>query len=293
MTLLSVIVPVREMAGRLQNLRRWLAVVGDKSLEVIIVHDFFDEATDVELRQIGKEFQHLRIKIFTEKLNSPGLARNIGIERASGEFISFWDSDDLPKVDAVMSDLSTTEKNIDVLIGQFESVESARPGVGRFKSDDSQLIDLALNPGLWRMAFRAEKLLGIRFSKYKMGEDQDFLASVITTTDRLKFSNRIWYTYFTNNSGQLTLNKSAIKELKDLIPRATLHQKHASPVILPVIMVMQIRKVITLFRTNSVIGSLTFFKYLADSLRIGGIKVLPTFIWSLGYACIHSGVNKI
>lgn len=293
MTLLSVIVPVREMAGRLQNLKRWLSEVGNNPLEVIIIHDIHDEATEAELKRLGQEFPSVKLTIVSEKLDSPGLARNLGIEIASGKYISFWDSDDRPRVGPVISDLEALEENIDVLIGQFETVESDHPEICRFKSNDFQLMDAALNPGLWRMAFRAEKLAGIRFSKYKMGEDQEFLAKVITTVDSLEFSPHIWYTYFTNNSGQLTLNRSSIKDLKELIPRATLHQRHASPVILPVLIVMQIRKILTLFKSNPIIGLVSFLKYSAESFRIGGFKIIPTFMRALGHTYTHLTVGKL
>ena len=69
MIFLSVIVPVRDMAGRLQNLRSWLAEVKNSPLEVIIVHDFFDQATQIELNEINEEFSNVKITIISKKLN--------------------------------------------------------------------------------------------------------------------------------------------------------------------------------------------------------------------------------
>ena len=51
-TLLSVVVPVRKMAGKLGFLTHWLNQEATKSMQVIIVHDHYDDETTNELKQI-------------------------------------------------------------------------------------------------------------------------------------------------------------------------------------------------------------------------------------------------
>jgi Glycosyl transferase family 2 len=290
--LLSVIVPVRDMAGRLQNLRSWLAEVGSNPIEVIVIHDFYDQATEIELNEISKEFSKVKITIVTERLHSPGLARNLGMKIAVGKFISFWDSDDKPDVVRVINDLANLQNDAEIIIGQFETVDSNNPEICLFVSTDHELLDTALNPGIWRMAFKTDILAGSRFSKYKMGEDQEFLARVLSTTERIKFSSRIWYTYFANNPGQLTKSKPAIRELFEVIPLATEHQKSASNEILPVLMVMQTRKILTLLKSFPALGMKSLFKYFLKSFQLGGMKAILTFVWACEYTVRHSARGK-
>jgi glycosyltransferase involved in cell wall biosynthesis len=291
--LLSVIVPVRDMAGRLQNLRSWLADVGNKPMEVIIIHDFSDQATEVELNEINKEFSSVKMTIITERLHSPGLARNLGMGVAVGKFISFWDSDDAPRVGIVISELENLPMDVEVIIGQFEVVDIAEPEFCLFTSTDNKLLDMALNPGIWRMAFKSDILAESRFSKHKMGEDQEFLAKVLSTSENVKFSNQIWYTYFTNNPDQLTKNESAIRELLEVIPLATEHQKGARSEILPVLMVMQIRKILTLFKTFPALGMKSFFMYFSKSFQLGGIRAIPKLVWAFGNTVRNSARGRL
>jgi hypothetical protein len=291
--LLSVIVPVRDMAGRLQNLRSWLAEVEDNPIEVIIIHDFYDQATEIELNEISKEFSSVKITIITKTVHSPGLARNLGMGIAVGKFISFWDSDDKPKVSRVITDLGNHLNDAEVIIGQFEVVDTTDPEICLFASTDHKLLDTAFNPGIWRMAFKTDILAESRFSKYKMGEDQEFLAKVLSSAEKIEFSERIWYSYLTNNFNQLTKSKPAIKELLELIPLATAHQEGTSGEILPVLMVMQIRKILTLFKYFPVLGVKTFFKYFLKSFQLGGMKAIPPFVWALGYTVRYSARGKL
>ncbi len=293
MTLLSVIVPLRGMAGRLGNLKTWLDEVGSNPIEIVIIHDIQDEETELELKELCKEFTNLRITVITKRLDSPGLARNLGIEIATGKYISFWDSDDLPNVEVVVNDLATLEEDVDLVIGQFETVDSGRVEVARFKSKDSTLIETAFNPGLWRMAFKTETLGGIRFSKYKMGEDQEFLAQVLTKMGTIVFSEKIWYRYFMNNAEQLTMSKHAIIDLQKIIPRASLHQRNTSSEILLVLMIMQLRKITSLAKYYPVTGLISFLQYFVDSCKFGGIHILPTFVKSLGYSLANLSRTRL
>lgn len=293
MILLSVIVPVRDMAGRLQNLKSWLSEVENHPIEVIIIHDYYDQATENELNEISKEFANAKIAIITEKQNSPGLSRNLGMGIAAGKFMSFWDSDDKPKVSTVINDLRKLQNDAEVIIGQFEAIDSTDPEICLFTSTDQKLLDVALNPGIWRMVFKTDILTESRFSKYKMGEDQEFLARVLSNTEKIEFSDRIWYTYLTNNSGQLTRSKPAIRELLELIPLATEHQENLSIEMLPVLMIMQLRKILTLFKTFPALGVKTFFKYFFESFQLGGMKSIPPFVWAFRYTLRHSARGKL
>lgn len=65
-----------------------------KSFEVIVVDDCSSDDSYTKLREYSKT-TNLNIKIYkTDKNSGPGIARNIGIDKCSGEWILFVDSDD-------------------------------------------------------------------------------------------------------------------------------------------------------------------------------------------------------
>ena len=51
-TLLTIVTPISQMAGRLQNLQTWLSRLGNLSVEVVLIHDKKDELTGIALREM-------------------------------------------------------------------------------------------------------------------------------------------------------------------------------------------------------------------------------------------------
>jgi len=59
--LLTAIVPVHQMGGKLQNLQSWLS--DSKDIDVILVHDFSTDSTQSELEEIlsNSNFTHVQL----------------------------------------------------------------------------------------------------------------------------------------------------------------------------------------------------------------------------------------
>ena len=49
---LSIVIPVRNMAGKLSNLIRWLSEIRSKDIQIVLIHDFAEYKTQLELEQI-------------------------------------------------------------------------------------------------------------------------------------------------------------------------------------------------------------------------------------------------
>jgi hypothetical protein len=74
-----------------------------------------------------------------------------------------------------------------------------------------------LNPGIWRMIFNIQAISDVRFSRYRMGEDQLFLLELNFFQQNLEFSDSLTYKYFIGGEHQLTKDRGAISEIKDVI----------------------------------------------------------------------------
>lgn len=93
MKLVSVIIPVYHTSG--MALDRCINSVLEQTysdLEIVIVDDGNPESYQDHFQSI--ENSDPRVKIIHQKNGGVGVARNTGIENASGEYISFVDSDD-------------------------------------------------------------------------------------------------------------------------------------------------------------------------------------------------------
>lgn len=203
------------MAGRLNLLKQWTAIAENKPIEILLIHDIADEETGRELKEILAATDNKKIILIEGEFGSPGLARNTGIEKATGNWITFWDSDDKPELETVLKILQKKYHTgeLDVIIGQFNVfvIDNGRisPNVSRTRN----LVDISLNPGLWRMIFRRDVIKDTYFQSFRMAEDQNFLSTINLPTLNYKILDNIFYTYYTGTSSQLTAQQSSINEI--------------------------------------------------------------------------------
>ena len=90
--LVSAIIPVYNSEQFLEECIESLRNQTLKEIEMIFIND---GSTDNSLEILNKyEKIDSRIKVINQNNSGPSVARNIGIEVATGEYISFIDSDD-------------------------------------------------------------------------------------------------------------------------------------------------------------------------------------------------------
>ena len=207
---LSVIVPITRMGGRFHELKTWIPASIGLPLQIVFIHDIQDSSTGVELRELVDRCPEARIQIIEGSYGSPGLARNQALKLALSPWVAFWDADDLPRPESVISAISQADSEVDVIIGNFVSHS------GRVLLENhhlGQLENVAVNPALWRMAIRSSILKGVNFSSCLMGEDQIFLIDLNLGSRSLYFSNEIFYDYFQGHPMQLTMNQKSVNEV--------------------------------------------------------------------------------
>ncbi len=226
--MLTAIVPVSGMAGRLQNLESWLSTIQNLDIQVVIVHDFRDSETERQLISILESLNSPQIIFLSGIYGSPGAARNAGLDHVATNFVCFWDSDDLPIPQSIISILEKCSEDYDVLVGQYVRCSNLPMEKNSVSSLDSSFQDIAMNPGLWRMVFRQDFIASLSFKTMRMGEDQLFIAEVMSLQPRLSFTNTLFYKYFVGHPGQLTRSRDAIIELNDAFREISILRKETS-----------------------------------------------------------------
>lgn len=94
MPLLSIIIPCYNSYSKLQFGLRRIEAQNHHELELIVVDDCSKDDSYVRLQEFAKNCV-LNLKIFKNEENSgPGITRNNGLKFASGEYVTFMDSDD-------------------------------------------------------------------------------------------------------------------------------------------------------------------------------------------------------
>lgn len=216
--LLTVVTPVARMADRLQNLRSWITNLGDMPLEVILVHDRQDLRTGYELASIARTVNDSRVVIIEGEFGGPGLARNVGLEAAHGEWVCFWDSDDVPEVEEFFSMVHKANAlEFECVVGGFTAEHDVTHANKVHLLSSNYLNEIALNPGIWRFAFRRTAIDNLRFSKLLMAEDQIFLANLGIPDRKIQIHSKSVYKYFIGESFHLTRRKEALADLPKAI----------------------------------------------------------------------------
>jgi glycosyltransferase involved in cell wall biosynthesis len=207
------------MAGMLDLLFSWILEVDTTRVQLIIVHDQQDDATSEELHNRLASVHNSEILFIEGHYHAPGIARNAGLSRANGRWIQFVDSDDLPDIGKSLNMISESPPEAEILVGKFSYFDVMNSETYRLEPNRDPKIELALNPGLWRLIIRREILTGHKFGESRMAEDQLFLLEINLFRRNLNFSPESIYRYSTNQRNQLTSRVDVLEDLKIIIPR--------------------------------------------------------------------------
>jgi len=205
------------MQGRLDHVRKWLNQAKDFDMEVIFVNDASVDETFAELNSIVKKYQYRFVKILNGNFGGPGLARNYGMNKSTGQWIAFWDSDDEPNVSKFFEMIQFAELDFrDVAVGgwtaKIVSADAKSPPIE--KRHYPKFTDILRNPGIWRWAFKLPIAKKSNFPDILMGEDLVFLANA-KLSPYFQYNESV-YTYVQGNMGQLTSNKKALQDRKSM-----------------------------------------------------------------------------
>lgn len=178
---LSVIVPVYRVEKYLKKCLDSLVEQTLSDIEIIIVNDGSPDQSQIIIDAYARKYDF--VKSYYKENGGLSDARNFGIEKASGEYIAFVDSDDY--VDLSMYKLmyqKAIEGNYDVVVCGFEEIypDHTYVGTSRVKCDlknrkeiKEQMTDIY--PSAWNKIYRKELFHDIRFKKGVWFEDVELL----------------------------------------------------------------------------------------------------------------------
>lgn len=125
-SLVSIIIPFYNVGNYIDEAISSAVNQTHKNLEIILI----DDRSKDNSRKIAKEWEKKdsRIHIIThEKNKGLGPGRNTGFYHSSGDYIFFFDSDDIMTKDAVKICLNAVDKyNVDVVVGSCNQINEKR-----------------------------------------------------------------------------------------------------------------------------------------------------------------------
>lgn len=231
---ISIIIPIFNVEEYLPKCLDSVLSQTLKDIEVICVND---GSTDGSLRVLQEyKSKDDRIIIIDKKNEGSGIARNMGLLSARGEYVYFADSDDwLEKETALETIYEAAEKDcLDILIfggySCYRKYDKIIKWKGRYRLDDLNKKyfqevfsandiknDIFKFPSTaWTKLYRRDFLLenDIRFQPIKVGQDQLFFFHSMITAKRMKVLNKYFYCYRKERVGSVT----AVRKKKNFSP---------------------------------------------------------------------------
>jgi glycosyltransferase involved in cell wall biosynthesis len=207
----SIIIPFKDLETLQRNLLNSFEKNQD-GIEVIFVHDSKTPLKQEQRQSLVRN--NFNSKYMYGDFSSPGLARNRGLQEASGKWIVFWDSDDLGYPLVVSEILISSTAN--VIVANF-NVSSNGILLERSKKQNKvNFSQIVANPGLWRFIMSSEVVKSHRFRDFKLGEDLIFLIECGALDEEIGKTQKVIYEYRIS-SMQSTKNMDIEPELEKLV----------------------------------------------------------------------------
>ncbi len=220
---ISIIIPMYNVE---KYLERCLISINNqtyKNLEIILIND---GSTDKTL-SIAQEYtkKNNKYKIFSQENKGPSEARNVGINLATGEYISFLDADDALYDNYFEIIVKNLSYDIDVLGFLYDEVNDKFKPSSYIKKINSQNIN---NDSLQKWKFKNNNLYSTCryvYSKKIIGdtlfptdcinaEDQKFNYEIFKKVEKIKFLKNKLYLYFQHESSTSLSNLKSIEKNK-------------------------------------------------------------------------------
>lgn len=217
MNCISIIVPVYNTSKYLEKCLYSLMNQTIKNIEIIVVNDGSTDNSLEIINKIAKEDE--RIKVYNKKNGGLSSARNYGIEKSTGKYIGFVDSDDYVREDMYEILKKNLEDNsADMSICRWYLVENEIKRECNFKTENIVLnSEDAINVLLSHSSFdnfvvtklyKRELFDDIRFDEGKLLEDLLIMYKLINKSRLISLcSEPLYYYVQRNNSITNNLNK--------------------------------------------------------------------------------------
>lgn len=218
--LISVIVPVYNVSAYLNRSMETLVAQTYRNLEIIMVNDGSTDNSGVLCEEWAQ--RDSRIRVLHQKNGGLSRARNVALDIASGEYILFFDSDDLlsPNLCSVLYDSLGADG--DIAICDVEHVFPNQPY--SFQITDRQELltsesavrqmwyQTGFLPSAWAKLYRRKLWDVHRFTPDLRFEDIDILHEIFWSAEKIVYNHSRLYGYV-HRENSITTASFSIQDL--------------------------------------------------------------------------------
>ena len=219
---ISIIVPIYNASKYLKKCLDSLVNQTKKELEFILIND---GSTD-DSESIIKSYNDNRIKYFKRSNHGIGKTRNFGINKSTGKYIMFLDSDDYLEEDACELLYKKIEKdNLDLVVCDFYKVINNSNNLEKItnfkntslKDNPNLLLDINLAP--WNKIYRSDliKNNNIKFIEDLKYEDAPFVALALLKSKKIGKVDKPLINYTIHDSSETTVRDKRVFDIIKIV----------------------------------------------------------------------------
>ena len=218
---ISIIVPIYNAEKYLNKCIDSLVNQTKKELEFILVNDGSTDSSE----DIIKSYKDKRIKYFKNKNQGIGKTRNFGIDKATGKYLMFLDSDDYLDINACekLYNKAIKEKS-DLVVFDFYRVEDTLKEVtiNNFKSSSLKenpnlLLDINLGPCNKLIKRELIDKSNTRFNEELKYEDTPFVTEIIKNANKISKLNEYLHYYVIHSNSETTVRDERVFDIIKII----------------------------------------------------------------------------
>lgn len=224
-SLISVIVPIYNVEKYLQKCVDSIINQTYKNLEIILV----DDGSPDNCPKMCDDYAKIdnRIKVVHKKNGGLSDARNAGMKVATGEYVSFIDSDDYVSLDFYETLLQTMIDNdsdiVECSVAKFYENGKFDEYSDDLKVTNYETVDaldglISENPfkqHVWNKLYKSSVALDIQYAVGKLNEDEFWTYQVFGKAKKVTRINQTMYYYFQRN-GSIMGNSYNIRRIDAL-----------------------------------------------------------------------------
>lgn len=200
-----------------------------KEIEILCVDDGSTDSAPKIVDEYASKYPEL-IKAYHKENGGEFTTRNYGLERATGEYVTFVDNDDWVEPDwAEKLYKAAKENDADIAVCGFERIDlktnkvvaKDMTGYGytvKEISNKNTLTDdfmVFINPAPWNKIYKREKVKDLRFLNFRGFNDMIFLTSSFTKVNKIAFTPEVLYHYYLRYDSQIhNVNKQDVNNFK-------------------------------------------------------------------------------
>lgn len=223
MVKISIVTPLYNSFHMMERGLAVLAKQKNAEIELILVDDCSKDDSFQKAQEYAKTCSFDMIVLQNEKNGGPGVSRNNGLLRATGDYITFMDSDDYFSDDFTEVLVPILDSGADCVIFDYQNVDSAGSKLSCGRSIalpelkegwiNTKEAFVFTQGTTWGKIYKRELVekSGARFGEYFRNEDTVFTKHAIACAEKVWYCSKPLYQYV-QYEGSLMHNTSLLDE---------------------------------------------------------------------------------